>query len=146
MRNPGMRDRETPAARANWGSDKEIWFLNRGVLILRPKDLFVEWVQDADPVVDSRVDATFVRKGTAVCLIPEFDGEEEAWSWIRDNADMLFEHQLNEWYTDPGLWPSKRGWTVFKEWFDLEYVEIAWDLVDAPLSSDAPEVDRTDSN
>jgi hypothetical protein len=121
-------------------SDREVWFLNRGVLILRPKKPFVSWVQEADPVSERQVDAAFVRENTGVYLIPEFESSDEAWSWIEENAAEIFTHQLNEWYTDPGLWPTQRDWKALNEWFELEYVEIAWDFVDAPLSSDPPEV------
>ena len=74
-------------------------------------------------------------------LIPEFETNEEAWRWIEENAVEIFTHQVNEWYTDPQLWPARRDWKALKEWFELEYVEIAWDLVDAPLSSDPPEIE-----
>lgn len=44
----------------------------------------------------------------------------------------------SEWYTDPSLWPAERDWETFKGCFDVEFIDIAWDLVDAPLSSDPP--------
>ncbi len=71
-------------------------------------------------------------------LIPEFDTAREARSWVREQFETLFEIELNDWYTEPSMWPAARDWEMFLEWFEIEYVGTAWDLVDTPLSSDPP--------
>jgi len=118
------------------GRGKEIWFLNRGLVILRPRQPFVDWVREADP--GDPVPEEVVRESVSAFLIPDFDMTADSHAWIRENFELLFEIQLNEWYTDPAMWPSERDWETYREWFDVELIEVAWDLIDAPLSSDPP--------
>lgn len=84
----------------------------------------------------------FADPAVTAFLIPEFDMTEDSRTWIREHCDTFFEIQLNEWYTDPSLWPAERGWETFSAWFEVEFIDIAWDLVDAPLSSDPPVAER----
>jgi hypothetical protein len=116
----------------------EIWFLNRGLVILRPKQPFVDWVREVDPGTPTEEDE--VRESAEAFLIPQFDMTPDSHVWIRENFEMMFEIQLDSWYTDPEMWPSQRDWDTFTRWFEIELIEVAWDLVDAPLSSDAPPV------
>ena len=48
---------------------------------------------------------------------------------------------LSEWDTDEAAWPAVRDWAMLSEWFQFEFVDLVWDLVDEPLTSDpeAPE-------
>jgi hypothetical protein len=115
---------------------QEIWFVNRGLLVLRPKEPFIDWVRGLDP--EHPPGASLIRAVTGAYLIPEFDGEEDAWEWIQANASDLLEIQLHEWYADESLWPPRRGWNLLRQWFELEYIELAWDLVDDELRSDPP--------
>jgi hypothetical protein len=117
--------------------DRPIWFLNRGILVVRPRQPFVDWVcsfEEAGPV--DREDAW---DSVNSFLVPEFEDPEETLQWIQANVETVFEIMLNDWVTTPEHWPEDRGWDAFEEWFDFEYVDIAWDLVDEPLSSDPPE-------
>jgi len=122
------------------GPGSEIWFLNRGLVILRPREPFVTWVREEDPAEDPLDDDT-VRAFTAAYLIPQFESDEDSREWIRHNATSLFEFTLNEWYTDESMWPKARNWITFQEWFRIEFIDLVWDLVDEPLTSDpeAPE-------
>jgi hypothetical protein len=114
-------------------SASQVWFLNRGLVILRPKELFVQWVRhlasDDSTPVDELVQAS-------TYLIPEFHTEDESWDWIRSNSNLLFELALNEWDADESGWPAERDWTALSEWFQVEFVDLVWDLVDEPLTSD----------
>jgi hypothetical protein len=49
---------------------------------------------------------------------------------------IIFDNQLQGWWTDEKDWPLKRDFTMFKEWFDIELHSIVQDLVDAPLEDD----------
>ena len=35
---------------------------------------------------------------------------------------------LVDWYTDESLWPKKRSLKMFREWFDIQYHSMVWDL------------------
>jgi len=119
--------------------DRPIWFLNRGVMVVRPRQPFVDWVcsfDDAGPV-----DPEDAWDSVNSFLVPEFDDPEETLAWIHANVETVFDIMLHDWVTTETDWPQDRGWETFEEWFDFEYVDLAWDLVDEPLSSEAPEPD-----
>ena len=119
-------------------SSGQIWFLNRGLVILRPKEPFIQWASQADPGGSASANE-FAQPSTY--LIPEYESEEESWNWIQDNSSLLFEVALSEWDADEAVWPAVRDWAALDEWFQVEFVELVWDLVDEPLTSDpeAPE-------
>jgi hypothetical protein len=119
--------------------DRPIWFLNRGVLVVRPRQPFVDWVLTFDD--DGPVDPEDAWESVNSFLVPEFDDPDQTQEWIEANIETVFEIMLNDWVMDPEHWPEDRGWETFGEWFDLEYVDLAWDLVDEPLSSEAPEAE-----
>lgn len=105
--------------------------------MVRPGDPFVDWVIRADPRKRA-LEPEIVRSASNAYLLPEFDVIQDSWDWIEANCGLIFEMELNGWYTDESLWPADRSWSAFRGWCDLEFVDLAWDLVDAPLSSDAP--------
>jgi hypothetical protein len=113
---------------------REIGYANRSLLLLRPRPAMINWVQGCDP--ESPVSDEEVARATEAILIPAFEVVADAWGWLHENADALFEVALGSWYGDRGLWPRRRDWATLQEWFDLEIVDVVWDVVDAPLTSD----------
>ena len=49
---------------------------------------------------------------------------------------QLFENILDEWCTDPALWPQDRTLDFLKAWCDLEVHSMVADCVDEPLLDD----------
>jgi hypothetical protein len=117
---------------------KEIWTLNRELVVIRPKAPFVEWVQSVDPTGEPPPAERILSTSTSF-LIPEFTYPEESWEWIEENCSVMFETELWDWVGDEDRWPPDRGWPVFREWFEIEHIDTIWDLVAEPLSSDVPE-------
>ena len=46
---------------------------------------------------------------------------------------MLFEHALNGWVQDETLWPGNLTLKMFREWFEVEYRSMVWDMGHEPL-------------
>lgn len=46
---------------------------------------------------------------------------------------FIFLEQLDGWWQNPDSWPSKRDLNTFKEWFDVKFHCMVFDLVDKPL-------------
>lgn len=111
----------------------EVWFLNRGVFVVRAREPYAEW---ADSLDDTGVRYADDNAWVNAYLVPEFEFEEESWEWLQENCSVIFEMELGGWHTDPDAWPRDRSWKVFREWFEVEFIQMAWDLVDAPLSSE----------
>lgn len=74
-------------------------------------------------------------KERTVYLITEEDAEDIT-AWIKRNYKNLFESELNDWYLDSELWPSKRTLKVFHEWFEVECHSVILDTVGTKLIDD----------
>jgi len=119
---------------------REIWFLNRDVMVVRPAQPFVDWALALDE--DGELDAAGIMGSSNAFLVPEHDHDEETWAWVEGHCETMFEYMLLDWSTDAAEWPEDRGWTEFQRWFTCEHIAVAWDLVDEPLSSEAPADDE----
>jgi len=110
--------------------------VNRGVVILRYKDPFVQWIKEADPKKDStEVTMASANEECTVYLISDGDAENID-RWIRENHGVLFEGELEGWYTDESLWPKKRDYKTFKEWFEVECHSVVLDTVGGQIFDD----------
>jgi hypothetical protein len=116
----------------------EIWFVNRSIVILRPKGPFVRWV--ITTAGDHAPSKQSVEAASSAFLIPDFEWDGEAQVWLQENCGILFELMLADWIESPEVWPANREWIVFRDWFKVEHIDTAWDLVDESLSSDPPEI------
>lgn len=115
-------------------STREVWFLNRMLFVVRPKRPFVEWAvgiegRGPDLIPDH------VYESVTGYLAPQFDFTADVWEWLREHCELVFEMELAAWCRNEALWPQDRSWEVLTAWLDVELVDLAWDLVDAPLSS-----------
>lgn len=110
--------------------------VNRAAVILRYKDPIVKWINEADPVKDgSEVSLASANEERTVYLVS--DGEAENIDrWIRENHGVLFESELEGWYTDESLWPKKRDLKTFKEWFEVECHSVVLDTVGGQIFDD----------
>ncbi|MBL7923924.1 MAG: hypothetical protein JNL88_06980, partial [Bacteroidia bacterium] len=103
--------------------------VRRTALILTPQKSFYDWVKNLDPS-DKDIDPW---GEPDVYLLPDFETTEEMERWLQRNFDWLFCEQLNNWYTDERLWPSKRTFKLFKEWFGYSLHTMVWDSVAGPI-------------
>ncbi|MBI4194560.1 MAG: VacJ [Betaproteobacteria bacterium] len=98
--------------------------LNRGVLIVRPKQPYLDWVAGLD---DSGLEPDVDGEKT-IYLIPSFEDDDEAWEILEDFYAEVFERELLAWHTDEAAWPPNRTFAMFKEWFDIELHSVVEDL------------------
>ncbi len=113
--------------------------LNRTALLLRYKKPAIQWINKADPVKDSIIiTEEHVNTERTVYLSSNEDGEskETQQAWVKLNFKQLFESELEEWYTDPGLWPKPLTLNLFYEWFDTEFNTVIIDTVGEPIFDD----------
>ena len=98
--------------------------INRGVVIVRPAQPYLEWaatLDDSGIVPDEAGECT-------VYLIPHYDDDGEAWELLSKVYEEIFENELWGWHTDEAGWPKQRTFTMFKEWFDVEFHSVVQDL------------------
>lgn len=106
--------------------------VNRGVLIVRPKQPYLDWaagLDDSNLVPDAHGERT-------VYLIPEFESDDEAAEILADLYAEIFERELDDWYTDESVWPQDRTLAMFNQWFDIEFHSVVEDLCAYALEDD----------
>ncbi|MGA9993040.1 MAG: hypothetical protein WBP86_12010 [Thiobacillaceae bacterium] len=100
---------------------------NRHVLLLKPKQPFLDWLMMTDPPPPS-LSLAELRDDVNAYLIPEFDLTEQARKWVMQRWRWFFEEQLGDWLTDPNLWPEKRTPQMFRQFFDIEFHSMVFDV------------------
>ena len=113
--------------------------INRAAIILKYKAPAVRWINDADPYCeDPGITLDPLNNERTVYLISdeEADSSETIERWVRRNFKVLFESELEGWYTDPSLWPKKRTLKMFQEWFDVEYHTVLVDTAGGEIFDD----------
>lgn len=106
--------------------------LNRGVLIVRPKQPYLDWaagLDDSGLVPDAEGERT-------VYLIPSFEDDSEAEEVLEEVYGVVFDLELDGWHTDESAWPRNRTLAMFKEWFHIELHSVVEDLVDDDIVDD----------
>jgi hypothetical protein len=106
--------------------------LNRAVLIVRPKQPYLDWAAQLDNsglVPDVEGEQT-------VYLIPGFEDDDEARSVLQDVFCEVFERELDGWHTDESVWPANRDFAMFQHWFKIELHSMVEDLCDYELFDD----------
>lgn len=113
--------------------------LNRGLVIIRYKQPYVDWVKMAGDapmeisLQQANDDGDSFLLPTYESQIDPVDGTEDAIKWVEKRWRMFFEHILESWILDEAEWPQKRSLKMFREWFDIEYKSIVWDMGTEPL-------------
>jgi hypothetical protein len=118
--------------------EREIWFANRLLVVLRPRQPFIDWANSFVELDEPRHEVEEERSRPSAFLIPIFDYYEDAEEWLEQNFGLLFETQLWQWIGESGDWPQDRSWKAFTDWFDVELLPAPWDVVAEPLHSNPP--------
>jgi hypothetical protein len=108
--------------------------INRRLVFVVPKQAAFDWIVAVDPLplsltleqVRSELDGYLVSQ-------EQVETTEDAQRWVYRRWEMFFEQFLNEWYSDETLWPKQRSLKMFKEWFDIRYHAMLWDMLDEPI-------------
>ena len=106
--------------------------LNRGALIVRPKQPYLDWAATLD---DSGLVPDVTGEQT-VYLIPSFEDDDEAERILKKVYAEIFERELDGWHTDEAAWPQNRTLAMFKKWFQVELHSIVEDLCGYELADD----------
>jgi hypothetical protein len=115
--------------------------INRNLIIVKFKQPFVDWINEADPHPGSgsgsgtRMSIEEVNDDSPAFLIHDYASEDFE-NWLEECYELLFEQVLEEWYVDPTLWPQDRTLKLFKAWCDVEVHSMVIDMVDASLEDD----------
>jgi len=106
--------------------------LNRAVLIVRPKQPYIDWatgLDDSGLVPDTEDEKT-------VYLIPSFEDDDDAEEILKQICPEIFERELDAWHTDEADWPENRTLAMFKQWFDIELHSVVEDICEDEIVDD----------
>lgn len=110
--------------------------INRGAVIIRPGQPYVDWaagLDDSGILPDPNDEPT-------IYLIPNYDDDAEAWELLAECYDAIFEAELEGWHTIESDWPSNRTFAMFREWFDITLCSCVEDLCAGELLDDEDDV------
>lgn len=113
--------------------------LNRAAVILKYKAPMLRWINDSDPYDDNpQVSMDEVNRDRTVYLISDRDADDDLSlaRWVKANYTVLFDAELEGWYTDESLWPQKRTFKLFQEWFEVVCHTVVEDTVGTPIQDD----------
>lgn len=113
--------------------------LNRAVLIIKPKQPFLDWLYRLpNPLETLTLDE--LQHNCDAILIPQPDSEDEIDQFIQSQWPTIFEMELDSWHTRDAEWPAPRTLKMFREWFAVELHEMVWDSVKGPLRRERADV------
>lgn len=106
--------------------------LNRSVVILRPKQPYLDWAESLNdggtvPTVDGE---------KTVHLLPVNESDDDGSQTIEQCFEGLFESELAAWHEIEADWPQNRTYAMFQEWFSVEWHSLVVDLCADPLKDD----------
>lgn len=110
--------------------------INRAAVIVRLKEPFIKWINEADPL-DSRTKITIeeANEDRTVYLIDDTEADHVD-EWIELNFRQVFECELEDWYEDQSLWPENIDKALFDVWCELECHTVIVDTVGGPILED----------
>ena len=108
--------------------------LNRTAFVVRPKRRFVDWVNGLE-LDGPAMTLEEARTNASIYLVREAD-LDEASGLVEEYALEVFEEELASWCSDEERWPRNRTAHVFRDWFDVEHIDLVTDLEDTPLDDE----------
>ena len=106
--------------------------VNRSVAILKPRQPFLDWLQQLPGTLDGQLQLEELRRDCNALLIPAADDYASAEDFVRQHYRTLFGAELADWCDDEVFWPEMSP-QLFLHWFDVEIHSVLTDLVDFPL-------------
>lgn len=115
--------------------------INRASVSLKPKSPVFDWLREIDISIGAAPMGAIdpLDENGDLFLIPGeevIESREDAVKWVEKRWSDFFEFELGKWIIDDQLWPKDRTLKRFREWFDIEYHSMVWDLGSDPLATE----------
>lgn len=98
----------------------------RQALIVRPREPFRQWLHAVirdQSLIPAQIDCD-------IYLTDRHLEPHQVQPWLEEHYDRIFTTELSEWYTDDAEWPQQRDYLLFREWFEVEVVEMVYEIKD----------------
>lgn len=120
--------------------------IDRVLLLVRPKRRCVEWANGLG-VLRSKVSLEDARAQPTAYLVYVHEEDEpiDSEQLIDTYADQIFDEELSHWTQDDERWPRNRTPHLFRDWFDVEIVDLVLDAdEEMPLVDESEELYEED--
>ncbi len=98
--------------------------LNNSAIVLKPKQPFWDWDNEISPdepmAMDDKKDIV------DAFLVPDFETAQEMEEYLKENFDSYFCRIIGSMYEEEEVWPKKRNYQMFMEWFEVIYSPMVW--------------------
>lgn len=118
------------------GQEVSASLVNRGVLVVRPREPFIQWVAGLEGWTLEEARRSAAQELSAYLLPPSGWLEPDSGA-MRAVYRYIWERELADWCTEPARWPQPRPRAQFREWFELIWCDGVLDLCEAPLEREA---------
>lgn len=108
--------------------DMEPGFINRNAILVKPKQPFWDWLKTTDSSFEQPTPTEHV-----IYLIAEKESNKATSSWLKKNFDQIFSSELAGWVKIKSVWPKKRTYQMFNDFFEVEYHSMLMDLEKSPV-------------
>ena len=106
--------------------------VNRVAVIVRHKQPYADWAN----TFNDGVPYVLGNHRPNCYLIDEMDDLSDQARVLRKHWENIFEAELEGWMRFPEDWPEKRTYREFKQWFEVELIEMVWDISSKGLFAD----------
>lgn len=111
--------------------------VNRSVVIVRPRQPFLDWLRALPGGIDPGVTLASLQQNGNALLVPAADDADAVETFLLAHAAQLFQAELADWCEDAALWPAPLNAERFLQWFDLAIHPIVTDIAEEPLEREA---------
>ncbi len=108
--------------------------VDRYAIVVEPTNAYAEWARSCPGSASDEVLSILDDEGGTVYLIPEVDEDFE--TWLQQNYQALFEHELWAWHTDESSWPKDRSFKAFQTLFKVRFHSVVLDTSENPIVKD----------
>jgi len=108
--------------------------LNRSAVVVRPKQPFLDWLKSVDDSGLPEVTPDQLEK--TLYLVPDCSDPADAEKVLKRVCEEIFCRELEAWYTDEEAWPRGLSLGKFREWFDIEWIELVEDVGRGAIEND----------
>ena len=110
--------------------------INRGAIVVKPKQPYVDWANSCDEF-PTKTTVAEARDDCHAYLVPCWDDDKEFERILSKVCRFIFDNELSGWSTDESIWPKRRGFATFQEWFEVEAHSMVFELGDGFIEVEA---------
>lgn len=118
--------------------------INRSAAVIKPKKIFTDMLRSIKAIPTSFCN---MRKDCNVILIPDFDTQDDAVDYIRNNYQKLLRTELRDWLEEKDINEllANVSYSIFRMWFDIEVHQTVRDAMEGNLVDEPAEQPVEDS-